>query len=285
MADSDTLFSHHPRAWAGNRYVYPVVSRRGRGLSIGINLNPDKVCNFDCVYCCVDRTVPPAVCEVDLPTVEAELDHLLTLAADGSIWRVPPFDRADRELRRLNDVAFSGDGEPTAYGRFADACRLVAARLGAHGLSDVRIVTITNATLLHRPGVIEALAFLDGHNGELWAKLDAGTGDYFRRIERTAIGLDRVLANILSAGRVRPIVIQSMFLELGGEGPGESEISAYLRRLTDLREGGCQIKGVQVYTVARSPADERVGPLSCAALADIAGRIEGLGLHAEWFGK
>ncbi len=53
-----TLFTQHSRSWQSNRYVYPVISRRSKGLSIGVNLNPDKVCNFDCVYCCVDRTHP-----------------------------------------------------------------------------------------------------------------------------------------------------------------------------------------------------------------------------------
>ena len=47
---------HHPRTFQENRFVYPVLSRRSHGLSVGINLNPDKICNFDCIYCQVDRT-------------------------------------------------------------------------------------------------------------------------------------------------------------------------------------------------------------------------------------
>ena len=53
-------FKDHRRDLGENRYVYAVVSRRARGLSIGVNLNPDKVCNFDCPYCQVDRTTPGA---------------------------------------------------------------------------------------------------------------------------------------------------------------------------------------------------------------------------------
>ena len=39
----------HTRHFTDFTFVYPVISRRSRGLSIGVNLNPDKVCNFDCV--------------------------------------------------------------------------------------------------------------------------------------------------------------------------------------------------------------------------------------------
>src|SRR6185369_1894251 len=119
------LFTQHSRSWRDNRFVYPVISRRSKGLSIGVNLNPDQACNFDCVYCSVDRTTPasaPTVRSVDLEGVRTELDHLLGLAVSGVIWNEPPFDRTPPELRRLNDVAFSGDGEPTSYPGFADAC-------------------------------------------------------------------------------------------------------------------------------------------------------------------
>ena len=54
----------HPRRFEDFKFVYPVLSRRAHGISIGINTNPDKVCNFDCIYCQVDRTTEPPVKEV-----------------------------------------------------------------------------------------------------------------------------------------------------------------------------------------------------------------------------
>ena len=48
-------FAAHPRTYHENKFVYPVLSRRSGGISIGVNLNPDKICNFDCIYCQVDR--------------------------------------------------------------------------------------------------------------------------------------------------------------------------------------------------------------------------------------
>ena len=49
------LHTQHQRSFEWNRFVYPVLSRRSKGLSVGVNLNPDKICNFDCIYCQVDR--------------------------------------------------------------------------------------------------------------------------------------------------------------------------------------------------------------------------------------
>src|SRR5437868_7086142 len=88
------LYRSHSRSWRENRYVYPVISRRSKGLSVGVNLNPDKVCNFDCVYCCVDRTEPAALRDVDLLALRGELDAMLALAGSGQLFAEPPFDAA-----------------------------------------------------------------------------------------------------------------------------------------------------------------------------------------------
>jgi len=275
------LFTLHSRSWQANRYVYPVISRRSRGLSIGVNLNPDKVCNFDCIYCCVDRTVTPTVREVDLDVLRDELLHMLQLAASGEIWKQPPFDSTPPPLRRINDVAFSGDGEPTAFQKFGEACTLAADLLQQVGLPDVKIVVITNATLFHQLRVKRALEFLDERNGEIWAKLDAGTDAYYHLVERTSIPLKRVLDNVADAGRFRPIVIQSLFMNIQGAGPTDDEIAAYVERLRELVERGCQIKLVQVYTVARRTAEDYVAPLAPSLIDAIAARVQALGLTAE----
>ncbi len=295
------LFTLHSRHWAENRYVYPVISRRSRGLSVGVNLNPDKVCNFDCIYCCVDRrdpnyarNVPPELREVDMAVLAEELDHLLALAAAGAIWEKPPFDQTPQALRRINDVAFSGDGEPTSFKQFGEACRLAAELIERHGLRGqgapgngrneaTKIVVITNATLFHRPAVKDALAFLDAHDGEIWAKLDAGSEAYYHLVERTAIPFSRVLENILEAGRARPIVIQSLFMHVDGVAPDAAEIDAYIARLRDLLEGGCRIKLVQVYTVARGPAEAYVTPLRDEQVDAIVEKVRALGLSAQGY--
>jgi wyosine [tRNA(Phe)-imidazoG37] synthetase (radical SAM superfamily) len=266
-------FAAHPRLWRDFHYVYPVLSRRSRGLSIGVNLNIDKACNFDCIYCCVDRTVPPPRKDVDLVQLCDELDQMLGLAVGGEIWRHPPFDRAPQRLRRINDIAFSGDGEPTAYPRFDEACRIAADLKRSHGLRDVKIVVITNATRFDRPAVQRGLKLLDANQGEIWAKLDAGTEVYYRLIDRTGIPLRRVLGQILACGRDRPIVIQSLFMSVRGQPTPDAEFDAYLDRLRELIAVGCQIKLVQLYTVARPTAERYVTPLTAPQLDRLAARL------------
>ncbi len=133
----------------------------------------------------------------------------------------------------MNDIAFSGDGEPTSFSNFDTIVADVAAVKVRRGLGSVKLVLITNASLLHRPRVRQALETLDRHQGEIWAKLDAGTESYYRRISRAAIPLERILRNLGAAARVRPLVIQSLFLRQNGAGPPPSEIAAYADRLRE----------------------------------------------------
>lgn len=274
-------FDDHQRKLGANRYVYAVVSRRSRGLSIGINLNPDKACNFDCPYCQVDRTVPGGTRDVDLAVLEAELDHLLGLVATGTLWSIPPFDSTAPPLRVVRDIAFAGDGEPTACSLFADAVAVVGRMRERHGLDAVKAVVLTNATLLHRPAVRAGLERLDALGGRVWAKLDAGTEAYFHVVDGTTLPLRRVLDNLVEAGRERPLVIQAMFITLNGQGPSVAERDAWRDRLQEVRDAGARIDEVQVYTVRRRPARPEVGPLDRVELEDIAARARGLGLSTE----
>lgn len=281
-------FAAHPRNWRHFRLVYPVVSRRSKGLSIGINLNPDRVCNFDCVYCEVDRQdfregvgpvrLPPLNLirpVVDLRQIELELGQLLAMAKSGGIWQEPEFQNVAPALQRLNDVAFSGDGEPTTYPKFAQAVQLVIDLRAQAGfaLSDFKIVLITNATELKRERVKAGLHLLDNANGEIWAKLDAGTPEYYARIDKTNFPYNRILQNILETARTRPINIQTMMLRLDNQGPSDAEINAYCQRLNDIQAGGGQLKIIQLYTVARPPAQSTVSSLPPYELDIIAAKI------------
>lgn len=263
-------FQDHRRELDNNRYVYAVVSRRAGGLSIGVNLNPDKVCNFDCPYCQVDRTTAGGDRAVDIPRLRAELDHLFGLITAGTLWSVPPFDTAHPTHRRVSDIAFAGDGEPTACPTFPEAVRCVGEARDAHGLGGVAVSLLTNATLLHRPRVQSGLDALDAIGGEIWAKLDAGTEDYFQLVDGTSLPFRRVLANIHDAARARPIVLQCMFMTWEGAGPSDAEIAAWASRLDDLLAAGGMVRLVQVYSVARHPADPRVDCLPTPRLEQIA---------------
>ena len=217
--------------------------------------------------------MPPTYRDVDMDVLRDELSHMIDLVRSGEIWKLSPFDQTAPHLRRFNDIAFSGDGEPTSFQQFPQACELSACLLQQACLPDVKIVLITNATLLTRPSVAEALRYLDHHNGEIWAKLDAGTEDYYRLVERTSIPLQRVLDNILTTGRERPIVIQSLFMNVHDQPPTDAEIDAYIARLNELKANGCQIKLVQVYTIARGVAESYVTPLDAPRLDEISDRV------------
>ncbi len=256
------LFARHERSFEDHRYVYPVISRRSQGLSIGVNLNPDKICNFDCVYCQVDRRIPGETDFVGLAELLRELETLLRLAATGALYERGKFRETPPAFRRLNDIAFSGDGEPTTQRNFDEVVAACAALKRRLGLDDVRMVLITNASMFHRPRVRDALRTLDANHGEIWAKLEAGTADYFRRIDRTPISFRQIIDNIADAARVRPLVIQSLFLRFEDEGPTASELEAYCERLNEIVATGGRIRLVQVYTVARRPAVPAVRPLA-----------------------
>jgi len=281
----------HPRRFEQFKYVYPVLSRRSHGISIGLNVNPDKVCNFDCIYCQVDRTSESAVKKFDLKVAEAELRETLEIVRSGEIAEHEPFKSVPQEMLRLNDIALSGDAEPTTLRNFAETIAMVA-RVKP---PDAKIVLITDAGGLDRAEVKRGLEIMDANNGEVWAKLDAGTEQYFQLINRTKIPFARILNNITQAAKVRPIVIQSLFLKIHGQGPSAGEIGAFCQRLSEIgninpaRNG---IKLVQVYTLARKamtivdgvPAWQFVSALTDAEVDAIAERVRNeTGVAAEGF--
>src|SRR5262245_46691378 len=274
-----TLHTQHARRFEENRFVYPVLSRRSEGISVGVNLNPDKVCNFDCIYCQVDRTMQSETQFVEVEQLLLELEETLTLAASGELFRHEKFKNTPPHFRRLNDIAFSGDGEPTTYRNFDQiigACADLKRRLG---LDAMKMVLITNASMFHRPHVQRGLEILDQNNGEIWAKLEAGTEDYFKLVDRTPIPFRQILDNIAAAAKIRPLVIQSLFMRVHGQPPSAAELAAFCDRLNDIAAAGGKLKLVQVYTVARRPAESFVAPLSDAevdAIVELVQRRTGL---------
>jgi len=281
-----TQFRLHPRTHDENRFVYPVLSRRSRGISIGVNLNPDKICNFDCIYCQIDRRSEAETQFVETDRLITELDSMIRFVVSGEIYLDDKFADIPEALRRLNDIAFSGDGEPTTYRNFDEIVENAVAIRRQHELVEPKTVLITNASMFHRPAVQRGLDILDENNGEIWAKLDAGTEAYYQTIERTKIPFSQILENISAAARIRPLVIQSLFMRVEGEGPPNSEINAYCDRLNEIIAAGGQLKTVQVYTVARQPAEHYVTSLSDGQLDAIADQIrEQTDLTAEVFGS
>jgi len=269
-----TAFTSHSRHFDDFRWVYPVLSRRSGGLSIGVNLNPDKACNFDCPYCQVDRRGPAPSAQVDPAGVEAELREMLGRVAATRLEEV--FPGVPPEQRKLSDVALSGDGEPTMRPEFPEVCRrlsLVREEWTAAGGIAFRLVLITNATLLDRPTVIEGLDVLcHGGGGEIWGKLDAGTESFYRKVNVTRVPLSKVMDNLAATAPLFPLRIQTLFFERSGEIPDEAEVDAWLGNLETIRRHG-PLLGVQLHTVARATAAPGCKPMSLEWLTEVANHV------------
>ena len=262
----------HRRIWQDFHYAYPVISRRSKGVSLGVNLNPDKACNFDCVYCEVDRSTPGPRSDIDLAQLEREMAALLDLTVSGTLFRTSPFDSARPDQRRLNDIAFSGDGEPTTAPEFAAAVACIARLKRERGLDQVKLVLITDSTRLQAPGVVQGLELMMANQGEIWAKLDAGSEAFYREVNRSKVPFAKVLDNIAATAARWPITIQTLFLEWRGQGPGPEEVEAYLDRLRTILTRG-PIQGIQLYTVARPTPEPEARPLRAAVMDDLALRV------------
>ena len=272
----------HLRRFEQMKYVYPVLSRRSGGISIGINLNPDRACPFACVYCQVLADSEPlgpgdmatGSAAIDLNRLERELRQVLAVVQDGTLFRENPrFHGIDERLRRLNDLAFSGDGEPTISPRFGEAVERVAAVRRELCPAEVKLVLITNATRLRQPKVLAGLERLMQENGEVWAKLDAGTESFYRQVSRSQVPFSTVLTGIIETSREFPIVIQTCFFAMAGQPPPDEEITAYIDRLREIHAGNGHLARIQLYTVARRTPDPQVTPLEDETLNRIADQV------------
>ena len=229
-----------PRDFLSNRFVYTVVSPRAGGLSIGVNMNPDKNCDFDCAYCEVDRSQPARDQSLDVATMKVELRETLQLVQSGGIRERPAYRSLPNELVTLRHVALSGDGEPTLCPNFLEAVETVIHLRARNQSPFFKLVLITNASGLDRADVLTGLRHFTSSD-EVWAKLEGGTQEYVNRVNKPQRDIETILANILNLARARPVVIQSLFPALLGTGPTPSEIEAYVERLRDLRQAGAQI--------------------------------------------
>jgi len=272
---------HHDRDVARLTYVYPVVSRRAKGVSIGVNLNPNNACNFRCVYCQVPDLQFGKAPEIDLALLERELDGFLDWVVEGDFMETS----VPEESRRLNDVAFSGNGEPTSAERFDEIVTLVGQVLDKHRLTGkIDVVLITNGSLVHQETVQRGLAQLKQLGGQVWFKLDSATEAGQARINDYKGGLDRVRENLRLAASLCPTWIQTCAFEMDGAPPSEEEQAAYVELLRWTRAEGLPLEGVLLYGIAREshqPEAERLGRLPEAWLEAYAERLRAEGLEVR----
>jgi wyosine [tRNA(Phe)-imidazoG37] synthetase (radical SAM superfamily) len=282
LAAGDTAFGC-PRDFLDHRFVYLVVSPRARGLSVGVNMNPDKRCNFNCVYCEVQRDQAPRASELDVDVMAAELKQTLGFVLAGQLHELPAYRDVPEQLLQLRHVTLSGDGEPTFALNFVEAVQSIIHVRAMGGFPFFKLVLITNATGLDQPQVRDGLRLFTRFD-EIWAKLDGGTQEYLARVNQLDVSLGKILANILALGRRRPVIIQSLFPAINGQEPPAEEIEQYVLRLKELKERGAQIPLVQIYSATRPTPNSACGHLPLKTLSRIAQRVRQVaGLQAEVF--
>jgi wyosine [tRNA(Phe)-imidazoG37] synthetase (radical SAM superfamily) len=272
-----------PRDFLDNQFVYVVVSARAHGLSVGVNMNPDKNCNFECIYCEVPRNGDRSSLRLSVEEMAAELKKTLVFVRCGRLRERPWYRALPDELLQLRHVALSGDGEPTLSADFGEALQAVVHVRALCGLPFFKLVLITNATGLDRAQVQQGLRHLT-RSDEVWAKLDGGTRAYVNKVNRAQVPLAKILSNILMLGRQRPVVIQSLFPAIQEEEPSLEEIEQYAHRLLELKNAGAQISLVQIYSATRPSLNSASGHLPLKSLSRIAHTVRQMtGLPAEVF--
>ncbi|MEI6228330.1 MAG: radical SAM protein [Methylophilaceae bacterium] len=240
----------HNRDVSGLRYIYPVVSRRAEGVSLGINLNVNNACNWRCVYCQVPnlaRGTPPPI---DLNLLEQELRMFLDEVLHGDFMQryVAEGDR------HLQDIAFSGNGEPTSAKEFPQVLQIVEKVLREFGLLDVgrdkpiKVRLISNGSLLDKPAVIESIRHLATCNGEVWFKLDAGTKAGIARINDVNLNPETHIARLRMCAQACPTFIQTCMFAMDDVPPTEADIAAYLALIEQVKD---VVQGVHLYGLAR----------------------------------
>lgn len=263
---------------SGYRYIYPVVSRRARGVSIGINLNVNNACNWRCIYCNVPNLTRGSPPPIDLVLLEKELRTFLSDILYGDFMQ----QHVNEVDRQLKDIAFSGNGEPTSAPEFSLIVPLVIKLLKeVNLLGSIKIRLITNGSMMHKANVLTSIHQLAEYNGEVWFKLDAGSQVGIARINDVNIDPSHHLQRLRKCAQACPTFIQTCVFALDGEPPSAQDITEYLTQIVDVKD---VIQGVHLYGIARASMQKeapRLSQLPAEWLRAFATRITQLGIAVQ----
>lgn len=283
MSDDQYLtVEDHNRDVTGLTYIYPVVSRRAGGVSIGINLNINNACNWRCVYCQVpnlSRGTPPPI---NLELLEKELRDFLQYIVHGD-FMLRYVAEGDRKIQ---DIAFAGNGEPTSAKEFPEVLKIVEKLLNEFDLLNptlahpIKVRLITNGSLMDKPHVLESMRHLAKINGEVWFKADAGTSEGVAKINDVNINIPSVIKRIKACADACPTFVQTCMVAIDGMPPTDLEVDAYIALLSEVKE---VIQGVHLYGLAR-PSMQAEAPRLTRLLPEwlegVATKIRAIGLDA-----
>ncbi len=238
----------HNREVAGLKYIYPVISRRAGGLSIGINFNPNNACNWRCIYCQVPNLKKGTAPEMDLILLRRELSYFLNEVLHGGFYqrfKVP------KQQQVIKDIAISGNGEPTTLKNFAEAIQLIASIATKLGIfPQANFVLISNGSLMQRQEVQQGLKILNQYKGEVWFKLDSATSKGLFLINNTVLSPQTQYENLITAINLCKTKLQTCLVNYRNQGLLDVEKQAYLKLLKNLQIQ-TELKNIMLYSVAR----------------------------------
>jgi wyosine [tRNA(Phe)-imidazoG37] synthetase (radical SAM superfamily) len=246
----------------------PVMSRR-LGVSLGINLLPlnYKYCSFNCIYCECGWT-EKSKGKVELPSRDEVRSALEAKLQELSTRDITP-----------DAITFAGNGEPTIHPEFEHIIEDTI-KLRDRYIPSSMISVLSNASMLHKPGVRNALEKIDRNI----LKLDAGSEEMFRRINKPSGGVTlKSIVESLMQFREN-LIIQTLFLRGEHEGKtidntGSEEFESWLGIVKQLNP-----EYVMVYSIDRPTPVNGLQKISFEELQAIASRIEQQGVKVKVFG-
>ena len=265
----------HSRELSGLKYIYSVVSRRAGGLSVGINLNVNNACNWQCIYCEIPNLTRGSPPPIELEVLEQELRFFLKEIIHGDYME----KNVSLEDRHLKDIAFSGNGEPTSAEEFPEVISIVKKLLEEFNLlHKIKIRLITNGSLMHQASVIKSVEMLKEMNGEVWFKVDAATEESIKTINQVNLKPHQILERLKNSANVCPTFVQTCIFSINGNGPSEKDINAYIELINEVKSN---IQGVHLYGLARpslQPQAKNLGRIDEEVLQDIAKELRSLNI-------
>ena len=222
------------------RHLFGPVPSRRLGVSLGIDLTPERSCTLNCVYCECGRT------------------EELTLARRAYV----PTEEVIAELRAylsqgpaLDSITFSGSGEPTMHTGIGEIIAMLRAEYPQY-----TVTVLTNSSLLHLPEVRAALLPAT----RVVPSLDAVSDAAFLKINRPVKGLTNAMV-LEGLRRFASEYCGELWLEVflvPGVNDSDEEL-ALLRAEVD-RLGATR---VQINTLDRPGAVSWIAPASAARRA------------------
>lgn len=242
----------------------PILSRR-LGISLGVNLMPanGKVCTFDCIYCeCgFNASRRPHSRRPKQKDVAKALREKLQAMTERN--QIP------------NVITFAGNGEPTAHPEFLGIIQDTIA-IRDEFCPSAKISVLSNATLIDRPNVFEALLLVDNNI----LKLDTVDEKYIRAVNRPILTYN-VKTQIENLARFHgKVIIQTMFMKGTANGMDVSNVTnafvqPWLKALQEIKP--CE---VMIYTIDRETPETGLQKATHEELDSIVARIENIGIHA-----